>query len=139
MGMRRITRLTHGFSKKAENLAHAVSLHFMYYNFVRIHQSLRVTPAIRAGITDRLWTVEDIAKLVEFHFTTSTENGLRARAGSDPDSRKEPGRFNGSKRSCGGSGACRTTFSGRPRRSEGQRHSQRLREGEFRILGQNAG
>jgi len=61
--MRRFTRLTNGFSKKVDNLAYAVSLHFMYYNFVRIHQSLRVTPAMEAGITDRLWTVEDIAKL----------------------------------------------------------------------------
>jgi IS1 family transposase len=65
MGMRRFTRLTNGFSKKVENLAHAVSLHFMYYNFVRIHQSLRVTPAMEAGITDRLWSLEDIAKLAD--------------------------------------------------------------------------
>jgi IS1 family transposase len=65
MGMRRFTRLTNGFSKKVENLAHAVSLHFMYYNFVRIHQSLRVTPAMEAGVTDHLWTVEDIAKLTD--------------------------------------------------------------------------
>ncbi len=65
MGMRRFTRLTNGFSKKAENLAYAVSLHFMYYNFVRIHQSLRVTPAMEAGITDHLWTLEDVAKLAE--------------------------------------------------------------------------
>src|SRR5208283_4691008 len=65
MGMRRFTWLTNGFSKKAENLAYAVSLHFMYYNFVRIHQSLRVTPAMEAGITDRLWTLEDVAKLAD--------------------------------------------------------------------------
>ena len=65
MGMRRFTRLTNGFSKKAENLTHAVSLHFMYYNFARIHQSLRVTPAMEVGIADRLWTVEDIAKLID--------------------------------------------------------------------------
>lgn len=65
MGMRRFTRLTNGFSKKAENLAYAVSLHFMYYNFVRIHQSLRVTPAMEAGVTDHLWTIEDIAKLAD--------------------------------------------------------------------------
>jgi len=65
MGMRRFNRLTNGFSKKAENLAYAVSLHFMYYNFVRIHQTLRVTPAMEAGITDRLWTLEDIAKLAD--------------------------------------------------------------------------
>jgi IS1 family transposase len=65
MGMRRFTRLTNGFSKKAENLAYAVSLHFMYYNFVRIHQSLRVTPAMEAGVTDRLWSIENIAKLAD--------------------------------------------------------------------------
>lgn len=65
MGMRRVTRLTNGFSKKAENLAHALSLHFMYYNFARIHQSLRVTPAMEAGITDYLWTMEDIARLAD--------------------------------------------------------------------------
>jgi len=65
MGMRRFTRLTNGFSKKVANLAYAVSLHFMYYNFVRIHQSLRVTPAMEAGITDHLWTLEDIARLAD--------------------------------------------------------------------------
>ncbi len=65
MGMRRFTRLANRFSKKAENLAHAVSLHFMYYNFARIHQSLRVTPAMETGIADRLWVVEDIAKLAD--------------------------------------------------------------------------
>ncbi len=51
-------------SKKIENHAHAVALHFMFYNFVRIHKSLRVTPAMAAGITDRLWEIEDIARLV---------------------------------------------------------------------------
>ena len=60
MGMRRFTRLTNAFSKKVENLEHAVSLHFMYYNFVRIHKSLRVTPAMAAGVTDKLWEIEDI-------------------------------------------------------------------------------
>lgn len=65
MGMRRFTRLTNAFSKKAANLAHAVALHFMYYNFVRIHKTLRVTPAMAAGVTDRLWEIEDIVKLVE--------------------------------------------------------------------------
>ena len=65
MGMRRFTRLTNAFSKKVENLAHAVSLHFMHYNFVRIHQSLRVTPAMAAGVSDTLWEIEDIAQLAE--------------------------------------------------------------------------
>jgi IS1 family transposase len=54
MGMRRFTRLTNGFSKKFENHCHAVSLHMMYYNFVRIHQTIRCTPAMAAGVTDRL-------------------------------------------------------------------------------------
>jgi IS1 family transposase len=65
MGMRRFTRLTNGFSKKIQNLEYAVALHFMYYNFVRIHQSLRVTPAMAADVTDKLWEVEDIVKLLE--------------------------------------------------------------------------
>lgn len=66
MHMRRFTRLTNAFSKKVENHAHAVALHMMYYNFVRIHKKLRVTPAIMAaGVTDRLWDIADIAKLVE--------------------------------------------------------------------------
>jgi IS1 family transposase len=65
MNMRRFTRLTNAFSKKAENHAHAVALHFMYYNFVRIHQTLRCPPAMRAGVTDRLWDVSDIVKMVE--------------------------------------------------------------------------
>jgi IS1 family transposase len=65
MHMRRFTRLTNAFSKKVENHAHAVALHMMYYNFVRIHKTLRVTPAMAAGVTDRLWEIEDIAKLVQ--------------------------------------------------------------------------
>jgi len=52
MSMRRFTRLTNVFSKKGENLGHAVSLHFMYYNFARIRQTLRVTPAMEAGVAD---------------------------------------------------------------------------------------
>lgn len=63
MGMRRFTRLTNGFSKKIENHAHAVALHFMYYNFGRIHKTLRVTPAMEAGISDHVWTLEEIAGL----------------------------------------------------------------------------
>jgi IS1 family transposase len=65
MHMRRFTRLTNAFSKKVENHAHAVALHMMYYNFVRIHKTLRVTPAMAAGVTDKLWEIADIAKLVE--------------------------------------------------------------------------
>lgn len=65
MSMRRFTRLTNGFSKKIENLEHAVSLHFMYYNFGRIHKTLRVTPAMQAGISDHVWSLEEIAGLVK--------------------------------------------------------------------------
>jgi len=65
MHMRRFTRLTNGFSKKVENHAYAVALHFMYYNFVRVHQTLKVTPAMEAGLTDRLWDIADIVALVD--------------------------------------------------------------------------
>jgi len=65
MSMRRFTRLTNAFSKKVENLGHAVALHFMYYNFGRIHQTLRVTPAMEAGISDHVWSLEEIAALVD--------------------------------------------------------------------------
>lgn len=67
MGVRRFTRLTNAFSKKAENLAAAVALHFMYYNFARPHKTLgpKVTPAKAAGISDHVWTVEEICRLLE--------------------------------------------------------------------------
>lgn len=65
MHMRRFTRLTNAFSKKVENHAHAVALHMMYYNFVRIHKTLRMSPAMAAGVTDRLWDIADIVMLVE--------------------------------------------------------------------------
>lgn len=63
MSMRRFTRLTNGFSRKVENHACAVALHYMYYNFGRIHKTLRVTPAMEAGIADHVWTIEEIASL----------------------------------------------------------------------------
>ncbi len=65
MGMRRFTRLTNAFSKKAENLAHAVSLHFMHYNFCRVHKTLGVTPAMEAGISDHAWTIEELVGLLD--------------------------------------------------------------------------
>jgi IS1 family transposase len=65
MSMRRFTRLTNAFSKKVENHAAAVALYFMYYNFARIHQTLRVTPAMEAGITDHVWSIEEIVRLLE--------------------------------------------------------------------------
>lgn len=65
MGMRRFTRLTNAFSKKVENLAHAVSLHFAHYNFCRVHKSLGTTPAVAAGLTDHVWKVEELVDLLE--------------------------------------------------------------------------
>lgn len=65
MHMRRFTRLTNAFSKKFENHAYAVALHMMYYNFVRIHSKLRMSPAMAAGVAERLWEVADIVGLVE--------------------------------------------------------------------------
>ena len=65
MHMRRFTRLTNGFSKKIDNHAHAVALHMVYYNFVRIHKTLKVSPAMAAGVTDRLWDIADIVMLIE--------------------------------------------------------------------------
>jgi hypothetical protein len=75
MGMRRFTRLTNGFSKKVENLAHAVSLHYMHYNFARVHSSLTITnddgsttkrtPAMAAGVADHVWSLREIAALLD--------------------------------------------------------------------------
>jgi IS1 family transposase len=64
MGMRRFTRLTNGFSKKVENYGHAVALYFMYYNFCRVHQTLKQTPAMAAGLTDRAWTIDDLVAML---------------------------------------------------------------------------
>jgi hypothetical protein len=65
MSMRRFTRLTNAFSKKVENHAHTVALHMMYYNFVRIHKTLRVTPAMAAGVSDKLWEISDVVAMLE--------------------------------------------------------------------------
>uniref|UniRef100_E6PCL7 IS1 transposase n=1 Tax=mine drainage metagenome TaxID=410659 RepID=E6PCL7_9ZZZZ len=65
MSMRRFTRLTNGFSKKALNLQRALALHFMHYNFCRKHSTIKTTPAIKAGLTDRVWTLHDLANLPE--------------------------------------------------------------------------
>jgi len=65
MSMRRFTRLTNAFSKKIANHEHAIAIYFMYYNFGRIHQTLRVTPAMEAGITDHVWSLEEIVGLAE--------------------------------------------------------------------------
>jgi hypothetical protein len=65
MQNRRFTRLTNGFSKKLENHAYSVALFAMFYNFTRIHKTLRVTPAMQAGVTGHVWDVKDIVSLVE--------------------------------------------------------------------------
>lgn len=65
MSMRRFTRLTNAFSKKVENLEHSIALHYMNYNFCRVHESLRVTPAMAAGVTSKLWDVADIVALID--------------------------------------------------------------------------
>jgi len=65
MSMRRFTRLTNAFSKKLENHSAAIALHFMHYNFARVHQSLRVTPAMAAGISDHVWEIEEIVALLD--------------------------------------------------------------------------
>jgi len=65
MGIRRFTRLTNAFSKKLENHIHALSIYFLHYNFVRIHQTLRVTPAMAAGVTDTLWSLDDMVRIVD--------------------------------------------------------------------------
>jgi hypothetical protein len=65
MGMRRFTRLTNVFSKKLENHEHSVALHFMHYNFCRIHKTLRVTPAMEAGIADHVWSLEEVVALLD--------------------------------------------------------------------------
>jgi hypothetical protein len=65
MSMRRFTRLTNGFSKKLENHCHALALYFVHYNFIRIHKTLRVTPAMAAGSTDRIWNWEEIIEIIE--------------------------------------------------------------------------
>ena len=65
MHMRRFTRLTNGLSKKIEAHVNAISLHFAYYNFVKIHKTLRMTPAMAAGVTDRLWDIADLVAIME--------------------------------------------------------------------------
>jgi hypothetical protein len=75
MHMRRFTRLTNAFSKKFENHAYNVALFMTYYNFVRIHKTLRVTPAMAAGVTDKLWEIGDIVNVLEkWEFARQVEN-----------------------------------------------------------------
>src|SRR5437588_9125037 len=75
MGMRRMTRLTNAFSKKVENLTAAVSLHFMHYNFCRVHQTLKTTPAVAAGLTDHTWTLDELIGLLSAAEATPIKRG----------------------------------------------------------------
>ena len=72
MGMRRFTRLTNGFSKRLENHIHMLAIYHVYYNFVRIHRSLRVTPAMAAGLVDELWSMEDVVGHIDQRFPPPT-------------------------------------------------------------------
>jgi IS1 family transposase len=65
MSMRRFTRLTNGFSKKVENHEHMLAIYFLYYNFCRVHQTIRVTPAMEAGLASHVWTIEEMVKLLD--------------------------------------------------------------------------
>jgi hypothetical protein len=65
MGMRRFTRRTNAFSKKVENRMAAVALHFVYYNFCRVHQTLKTTPAVASGLADHVWTIEELVGLLD--------------------------------------------------------------------------
>ena len=76
MSMRRFTRLTNGFSKKAENHAYSIAIHFMHYNFVRIHQSLRIPPAMAAGVSTKLWSLTDMVRVIdEWEMARATKPG----------------------------------------------------------------
>lgn len=84
MSMRRFTRLTNAFSKKVENHEAAIALHFMYYNFCRIHASLRVTPAMAAGVADHVWEIEEIVGLIEADEQRAIDAGALKRGSYRP-------------------------------------------------------
>jgi hypothetical protein len=76
MMSRRFTRLTNAFSKKLSHLKAAITLHFAYYNFCRVHSSLRVTPAVVAGLTDHVWTIAELLKAKQnCHYRGKPMNG----------------------------------------------------------------
>lgn len=83
MHMRRFTRLTNAFSKKIENHSYAVALHAMFYNFVRIHQTLKVTPAMAAGVTTRLWEMDDLVAVIEAWEAEQATAGITYEAGAN--------------------------------------------------------
>ena len=75
MSMRRFTRLTNAFSKKIDSHINALSLYFVFYNFARVHKTLRMSPAMAAGISDRLWSMEDIVALIDAREATPKKRG----------------------------------------------------------------
>jgi hypothetical protein len=77
MSIRRFTRLTNAFSKKVENHAASVALWFMYYNFCRVHQTLRVTPAMEAGISDHVWGIDELLQMAEPYMPKPPKPGPR--------------------------------------------------------------
>ena len=83
--MRRFTRLTNAFSKKIESHCAALALYFVHYNFCRVHKSLRVTPAMAAGLTDELLSMEDIALMIEAHFPPKKRGPYKKREGREAD------------------------------------------------------
>lgn len=87
MGMRRFTRLTNAFSKKLENHVHAISLYFLHYNFVRVHQTLRCTPAMAAGVVDTLWSMNDLVAIVDAYEAKLPRQkpGRKPKAASQPE------------------------------------------------------
>jgi len=82
MQNRRFTRLTNAFSKKFENHVHALALYFMFYNFVRVHKTLRVSPAMAAGVSQTLWTMEDIAERIEARNAKPAKRGPYKKRGA---------------------------------------------------------
>lgn len=76
MGNRRFTRLTNAFSKKLDNHIHALALYFMFYNFARMHKTLRMSPAMKSGVAKTLWTMEDIANAIEARRPAPAKRGL---------------------------------------------------------------
>ena len=74
MGIRRFTRLTNAFSKKLENHIHALSIYFMHYNLVRIHQTIRCSPAMEAGVANHLWSLSDMVAMIDEWQTSNAAN-----------------------------------------------------------------
>jgi hypothetical protein len=75
MGMRRFTRLTNGFSKKIDNHIAMVAIHAVYYNFARIHKTLRITPAMAAGLSDHVWSLEEIVQMADSFLPKPSKRG----------------------------------------------------------------